>query len=490
MAAALLALSSFVLSVCLVPLMRDLARSRGWVDQPDNVRKSHAEPTPRLGGVAVGAACLGSLGGALLVLPENSTLQSFFTSFWKLVPASAAIFVVGVLDDFFNLKAWQKLCGQILAAILAYAGGIQIHAFGNSHLSSFMSAPVTIVWLVACANAFNLIDGMDGLAGGLGLLASLATCAAGFLYHDARLTASMAPLAGALLGFLIFNFSPASIFLGDCGSLWIGFILGCFAVIWSNDATTTLGAVAPLVALCIPLLDTAISITRRFLRRYPIFCGDRGHIHHRLLDRGMTPRSAAWGLYGAGALGGGLSFLQSLAWKEAGIASVLVFLGLTRAGIHYLGYSEFGIARRLLWGLRSLVQSRAALADHEERLRKAASVEDCWQAIRQVGRDYGFSHVVLRLCGRTFDEHLGGDIGPEWALEVPLPGSDFVRFRCGFETSDGGFLVAPLTDVLRQALSKKAAELGGFLSPIARKPMAQAAAAAGREPNDLRRSSR
>src|SRR5437764_1589081 len=136
----------------------------------------------------------------------------------------------------------------------------------------------------------NLIDGLDGLASGIGLFASATALLAALLQNNIALAYATVPLVGCLLGFLRFNFNPATIFLGDCGSLFIGFLLGCYGVLWSQKSATILGMTAPLMALSIPLLDTTIAIIRRFVRQQPIFSGDRDHIHHRLLDRGLTPR--------------------------------------------------------------------------------------------------------------------------------------------------------------------------------------------------------
>src|SRR5262249_32959422 len=152
-------------------------------------------------------------------------------------------------------------------------------------------------WLILCSNAFNLIDGVDGLAAGVGLTATTATLAAGLLHGDWMLGFVTAPLAGCLLGFLRYNFNPASIFLGDSGSLLIGFLLGCYGVIWSQKSVTMLGMAAPALVMALPLLEVGLSVVRRFLRNEPIFAGDRGHIHHRLLDRGLSPRRVAISLY-------------------------------------------------------------------------------------------------------------------------------------------------------------------------------------------------
>src|ERR1700736_4974876 len=151
--------------------------------------------------------------------------------------------------------------------------------------------------------------------------------------------------APALLGFLRYNFNPATIFLGDSGSLLIGFLLGCYGVLWSEKSATILGMTAPMMALAIPLLDTSLAIVRRFLRQQPIFTGDRGHIHHRLLDRGFTPRKVVLTLYAACGIFATLSLLTVWA-PNVGIVIVL-FCACTWIGIQHLGYLEFGVAGRM-----------------------------------------------------------------------------------------------------------------------------------------------
>jgi UDP-GlcNAc:undecaprenyl-phosphate/decaprenyl-phosphate GlcNAc-1-phosphate transferase len=180
---------------------------------------------------------------------------------------------------------------------------VRIVSIGGAPTDAWWNVPLTILWLLACMNAFNLVDGLDGLAVGVGLFATLTVFTAAMMQHNMVLAVATFPLAGALLAFLCYNFNPATIFLGDSGSLLIGFLLGCYAAIWSNKSATLLGMTAPLMALSIPLLDVALAIVRRFLRRQPIFAADRGHIHHRLLDRGFTPRRVVLMLYGLCGLG-------------------------------------------------------------------------------------------------------------------------------------------------------------------------------------------
>ena len=152
----------------------------------------------------------------------------------------------------------------MIAAGAAYWAGIHIQGFAGYGTGAWWNLPVTIIWLVACTNAINLIDGVDGLATGIGLFATCTTLIAALLQHNTALAIATVPLAGCLLGFIRYNFNPATIFLGDCGSLFIGFLLGCYAVVWSQKAATILGMTAPLMALSIPLLDMTVAIARRY----------------------------------------------------------------------------------------------------------------------------------------------------------------------------------------------------------------------------------
>ncbi len=216
--------------------------------------------------------------------------------------------------------------------------------------STWWHVPATILWLVACSNAFNLIDGLDGLAVGIGLFATATAFLSALLSGNYALALATAPLLGALLGFLPYNFQPASIFMGDCGSLTVGFLLGCFSVIWSQKSATLLGMTAPLLALAIPLLDTALSIARRFLRRQPVFGADRRHIHHRLLARGFTPRRVAYIFYAFAGIIAGLSLLLNSAADRFGGIALIAFCAVVWLAIQYLGYEEFDAARRLIFG--------------------------------------------------------------------------------------------------------------------------------------------
>jgi UDP-GlcNAc:undecaprenyl-phosphate GlcNAc-1-phosphate transferase len=226
----------------------------------------------------------------LCTISPMSFTQKQFELVWRIAPSAVAVFATGVLDDVFGLRAWQKLLGQFVAAGIACTSGIVI-------TGGWWALPVSIVWLLGCTNGFNLIDGMDGLAGGAGFIAATTISMAALVQGDVPLAVVVLALAGGLLGFLRYNFHPATVFLGDSGSLLLGFVLGCGGIMWSRALANHAGLLAPAVVLSVPLLDVGLSIIRRTIGRRPIFSADLGHVHHRLLSKRMTTRHAALALY-------------------------------------------------------------------------------------------------------------------------------------------------------------------------------------------------
>lgn len=441
-----------LLSVLLTPLFREFALRAGWVNKPDHNRKVHPVPVPRIGGVPIILASAGSVAAVLFVSRQGSAPVQHLPLLWKLLPAIAVVFLTGLLDDLVGLKPRHKLVGQTLAAAAAWLAGVRIGG-----LDTEWSAVLTVLWLVGCTNAFNLIDGCDGVATGVGLFATITTGIAALLHGDTGLMMATAPLAGALCGFLWFNFNPASIFLGDSGSLWLGFMLGCYAVIWSQKSATLLGMSAPVIALSVPLLDTGLSIVRRFLRSEPIFRPDQGHIHHRLLARGLTPRRVALLLYGASGVAACFSLLQSTLRAE-GLVIVLV-CGSAWFGIQYLGYREFGVAARLLHrDFRSMVRAEMLMDGFEKSLRAAGTADECWKVIRAAGRDLGFCAVSLRINGSHYHEQLQTNVNGHWDLRIPLSESEYVLLTHQVESSAAPSLLIPFTNLIYRTLSPKAAQ--------------------------------
>jgi UDP-GlcNAc:undecaprenyl-phosphate/decaprenyl-phosphate GlcNAc-1-phosphate transferase len=449
---------AFIVSLVLTPICRDVFRSYGVVDQPDAARKVHRYPIPRVGGLAIAISYLVAY---VLVRPEEgSPLAQQLSLVWRLLPGAALAFGIGLLDDLFDLRAWIKLGGQIVAAGLACVGGVRILSIGGAPTAAWWNIPLTILWLLACMNAFNLVDGLDGLAVGVGLFATLTVFTAAMMQHNMVLAVATFPLAGALLAFLCYNFNPATIFLGDSGSLLIGFLLGCYAAIWSNKSATLLGMTAPLMALSIPLLDVVLAIVRRFLRRQPIFTADRGHIHHRLLDRGFTPRRVVLVLYGLCGLAAAFSLLQGVVHSFAG--ALLVLFGVfVLLGIQYLGYAEIDLAGRLLFSgdFQRSVSAQLDLRKFRAALGAAGTPAGCWEAIREASGKFGFQQVRLSLAGEIFEYSSDDSGAPGWTVRVPLANGDYAVLARPFASDVRPMAVAPFVDSLREILVERFPEI-------------------------------
>jgi UDP-GlcNAc:undecaprenyl-phosphate GlcNAc-1-phosphate transferase len=449
-----LGLRAFLVSLVATPICRDVFRSYGVVDQPDAARKVHRYPIPRVGGLAIAIAYL--LAYVLVRPEEGSPLAQQISLVWKLLPGAALAFAIGLLDDLFNLRAWIKLVAQIAAAGLACWGGVRILSIHGASTDAWWNIPLTIVWLLACMNAFNLVDGLDGLAAGVGLFATLTVFAAAIMQQNMVLAVATFPLAGALLAFLCYNFNPATIFLGDSGSLLIGFLLGCYAAVWSNKSATWLGMTAPLMALAVPLLDVALAIVRRFLRRQPIFAADRGHIHHRLLDRGLTPRRVVLVLYGLCGLAAAFSLLQGVMHSMTG-ALIILFGVFVLIGIQYLGYAEFDLAGRLLFSgeFQQTLSAQLDLRRFRASLVAATTPAACWEVIRETCPKFGFQYVRLCLRGEIYELSLEQPEATVWTVQVPLTGEGYVVLFRPFDSTVLPMIVAPFVDVLRRTLVEK-----------------------------------
>lgn len=422
---------AFLLSLILTPYVRDTAKRFGWVDQPDHERKLHAAPIPRLGGVAVVLAYVLALAVEVLVPYRNLSfdIPTAMRGAIALAPAAAIVFLVGLVDDLMGLKPWQKLIGEAVAAVIAWHGGFGVHALGGAELPDWVSFAVTVAWLVGCANALNLIDGMDGLAAGVGLFSTLTMVVAALVHDSVDLAIAVAPLAGALLGFLRYNFNPASVFLGDCGSLTVGFLLGCFGAAWSQKSATVLGMTAPLIALAMPLLDTGLAIIRRGLRGQGIFSPDRGHIHHRLLEQGLTPRRAALVLYAICGLAAALSLLQDFGQNRFGGLIILLFCLGAWMGVQHLGYAEFGMASRVLLRgtLRGMVQVQIQLQTFERQLFEQQEMDQAWPVMLEGMRKFGLSGLRVRVRDRSFGQVDCEEKDGVWQLRVPLAEGEYVN---------------------------------------------------------------
>jgi len=282
----------FLISVGLTPLFIQLTRRVGLVDLPDARRKLHTLPVPTAGGVAI-------LVSFFIALAVN---QHFFGAVWGidlrtslgLAIGLALVGVLGFLDDWRKVGPWGKIAVQLAGGLILYYFGFKVHAlthpFGDSFNLGFLTLPATLIWVLIITNAVNLIDGVDGLAGGI-VAVSLATLIAVSLRADeVRVLFYAGILGGALAGFYIYNFPPAKIFLGDCGSLALGFALAALSLLENRKGTTTLSLLVPIIAMGVPLLDTGLAFLRRSRNGTSPLKADREHLHHRLLRLGLKPR--------------------------------------------------------------------------------------------------------------------------------------------------------------------------------------------------------
>ena len=294
--------TALAMVVLLMPMVMRLATRLGAVSRPGG-RHVHGRVTPLLGGLAIAVAFFA---GVIVAFPSVLAHASARIPDTKLLVGLAAgaigMVVLGFVDDTRGMRALKKLGIQAAIAFGVCLCGLQIHSvyvpFVGGVSLGVLSIPITVFWIVAVINAVNLIDGLDGLAGGVAFFAALTNLAVALIVGNDFFALVMATLMGATLGFLVFNFNPARVFMGDTGSYFLGFVLASVSAIGPHHKTSTaVSILVPILALGLPIFDTAFAMLRRFLKRQPIFGADRGHIHHRLLDLGLTPRRAVLTLY-------------------------------------------------------------------------------------------------------------------------------------------------------------------------------------------------
>jgi len=299
--------AALLTSLAATPLARRIAVKLGAIDKPTG-RRVNKVPVPRMGGIAIFCGIAAAfavqyvgtmfLGWPVVLVPS----PKLRVNYWMLVLAFCVIFTTGLLDDKFSLKPAQKLAGQVFAAVIAVAGGLVIgdisSPLGPEFISlGWMAYPVTVIYLVAYVNIINLIDGLDGLAAGISAIASFTMFVLSVMAGRLDAAALSIAVTGSSLGFLRYNFHPASIFMGDSGSLTLGFALGCSSLLSVTRFAGLTTIIVPLVIAAVPILDTLSAIVRRTRAHVSIGQADRGHIHHRLMDEGFDQRQAVLVMY-------------------------------------------------------------------------------------------------------------------------------------------------------------------------------------------------
>lgn len=303
--------TAFVLALIFTPVAIRLAPRIGAVDIPKDGRRMHTKAMPRFGGLAIFVGTIASL--AIYGNDDEKIIP--------VIIGGTIIYFLGVVDDLKNLDAKVKFGVQLLVAILMYYMGLRIkfitNYFGEGalHFGEVMCFVVTVLWIVGITNTINLIDGLDGLAAGIAAISSLCIAYVAYIHGDTYgmmiVCLAMLALAGACLGFLPFNFYPAKIFMGDGGSLFLGFMIAVLSVVGPLKRSTMVAVVVPVIVLGIPIFDTFFAILRRVVNRRPIMEADKGHLHHRLMDSGYGQRRAVLMLYGISAIMGMAAVLIS-----------------------------------------------------------------------------------------------------------------------------------------------------------------------------------
>jgi len=291
---------AFVIAFGTTPIVKSFAQKVGAMDNPGEARRIHKHPIPRMGGMAI---FLGFLVSVLLFAEITKPVQGILIG-------AVIIVAIGVVDDIISLRYFVKLIAQIIAAIIVVAHGVTIEGLMNPNIFAaeetvfigYLSIPISILWIVGVTNAVNLIDGLDGLACGVSAISSVTMLVAALLVAEPNVAVILACLMGACVGFIPYNLNPAKIFMGDTGALLLGYILATVSILGLFKFYAVITFLVPVLAMALPLFDTAFAIIRRLLKGQNPMTPDRGHLHHRLIDHGLSQKQAVAVLYSLSAM--------------------------------------------------------------------------------------------------------------------------------------------------------------------------------------------
>ena len=400
-------LISATASLVLTPLLRRFCERYRLVDEPLDDRRVHEKPVPRLGGIGIFLSLLIAL-SALPLLNNllTHTLRPDRRGIIVYLVCGLLVLLLGVYDDLRGANARVKFAGLAGVAVLFYVLGgrivtLSIPFVGSVTLHPILGFLLTVIWVVGIANAFNLIDGVDGLASGSALFSSLVLFSVSLIQGRPLVAVIALVLTAALAGFLRYNFNPASIFLGDSGSLFVGFTLAALAILGSQKASTAVAVAIPILAFGLPVVDTSVSIARRFLSGKPIFQGDREHIHHMLLQRGWSQRRVALVLYGVSALFALLAML--FVNSGNGLTAVLLFV-LGVVVVLALGRLRYHEVDELRASVRRNIGERRARLANNLRMRRAcravssaSTLDELFDGVLEVLELGEFAYAAARL---------------------------------------------------------------------------------------------
>ena len=409
---------AFILSMLcgtfLTPLVRRLAYRFGALDHARSSRKIHGHPIPRLGGIAIVVAFYFPLvalmlfhgGVGALFLSERQHVIGLFGG-------GLIIAGLGFYDDLRGANAWKKFAVQFLVAGLLFKLGFRFDSlanpFGDPISLGWANLPFTVFWIVGVINAMNLIDGLDGLAGGVALVAVITTFLVSLQRGHPLMMLFSSALAGSIVGFLFYNFNPASIFMGDTGSMFLGFVLATTTMQTNQKASTTVAVLIPCIALGLPIMDTLLAIGRRAMRGRPLFQADKEHIHHKLMDRGFSHRQAVLVLYGFCVLLGAAALVLTYASSGQTALLVVVLMLVAFIFLRSLGYVRFDQMPAVGADRKRNLAMRAILQPLGRRLKQLRAADEMWPLVIEASKALGASTVDLRI------DLLGATPGPSTA---------------------------------------------------------------------------
>jgi UDP-GlcNAc:undecaprenyl-phosphate GlcNAc-1-phosphate transferase len=460
-------------------VVRRFALKHHLFDDHVAARKIHGRPIPRLGGIAIAAGFFTPL--LALLIEASGVGGQFYASSRKasaFLLGGLAICALGLFDDIRGSGAGKKFLAQFAIAGALYYVGFRIDVLSLPFVGAVSLGPLslvfTLLWIVGVINAMNLIDGLDGLAAGVGLFGVATTFVMAASRNDAIMMLFMAGLGGSLLGFLVYNFNPASIFMGDTGSMFIGYVLAVGSIQTSQKSSTAVAILIPVVALGVPIADTLLAMIRRAVRHRPMFSADRAHIHHKLIDLGLTQKQAVLILYGASILLGGTALLLTVAssLQSAAILAAMAVLGF--AAIRKLGYGQI----RRAAASQADINARRQL----DRLSGATDEERLWLELKGVTQAFAMAAIRLSLIYRSESDSVA--IQREhgnWGEPACIPGA--FDFNADATAVKVEFLAArepnPATvESLRQATESACTRIFGR-EPEARVARSKEPAAAG-----------
>ncbi len=405
------------------------------LDHP-GLRRIHKSPVPRLGGLAIAVPILAF--AVIVCLLDNQIgerFQAVSVEMVAILGGSLAMFLVGLTDDLRGMRARHKLVAQLIAATTMCALGVRLDGLridGVGAISFGLAAwPLTIIWIVGITNAVNLIDGLDGLAAGIAAITIGTVGVIALNLGQPVMATLMLICLGSLIGFLVFNFNPARIFLGDSGTYFLGFLLATSSLTTSVKTGAVVGLTLPLLALGIPLFDTLFAMLRRALDGRPLFAPDRGHIHHRLIDLGLHQRRAVVLLYLATSFIVGFGMFMLLTRGPATLiifgCLVVLLVGMFRFfGAVRLRETLAGIQKRR-GALREIGEEKEVFQESDLRLREAASFDEWWDGLCGAASELGFAALTVVASGdsgvdeRTWSVDSDRAVaGPRSALVIPV----------------------------------------------------------------------